>query len=512
MVLAREASQILGLYMNGLELGEIEKETGLSLSTVRAFLNGFDDEVLGTLRSFRELSSEFDDTPALMDAMEGAQLSTELSRFGLDASDLESYIEFCDKVSSGSPEIIEDAVRFSDLEDETGVPYDEMLDRYQTLIVEVESLRDQLDKLRDQRAELEEEVGGVEERLERRLEETGMTLDRLRQVENLREELEVRGNDLEDLEELAVFFDSCEEMGFEPRTVSRMVDLHSRISKFGADPSDISTYLRRNAKLDDLGFTIETASILAERLNELESDPGEAAAKLAGRFRESELLEKQLAELRDRRENLRVRVEELEESVGALENEVSSVQEETSRLDERREQLLDREVQLKARVEERSEEVEAMEERVEELAASQSLVKDIKALEEREKELREVIEDLETAREGSVDADLDTLYLKVKEQRDELFGACVDLFQESSTALVMLISSGDSILEELPPRKLGRLYRRMQVLKSQDSYGVLTRNQVEAAESMVLERVDPEQLSDMKDVEGFEDLGELTVL
>lgn len=514
MVLAREASQILGLYLNGNDPGDIEKQTGCSISTVRAFLSGFDDEVLETLRSFRDLSSELDDTPEVVDALEGAKLNEELGRFGLDRSDLESYVEFCDKASNGSPDLIREAVRLSELEEETGVGYGELVEEHESLLEKTATLSEEVEGLEAEKESLEAEVREAEERLETRIEETGIELERLDRVESLREELEERGKDLDDLEELAVFFRNCEEMGFDPKQVSRMVDLHARLQKFGVEPSEISDYLRRNARLDDLGFTIEAASRLAERLDEIDSDPVEAAEKLAGRFEESELVERQLSELRDRRERLRKKVEDIEETVDALERETASVKEEVDGLEDRRQQLLDREVQLKSKISDREEELEDVVQRINEIAESEDLVNEINELHARREELEEIIEDLEEERDIKPDADIDSLYLKVKEQRDELFQACVDLFEESSTALVLLVTEDRSTLDRLSQEELAKLHRRLQVLKSQDEFDSLPDGAIHAAETAVTDRLDDEEaaIEETVDGEGFSTLGDLRVL
>lgn len=511
MVLAKEASQILGLYLNGGEPGEIEKETGCSLSTVRAFLNGFDDDVLETLRSFQEISAEFEEPPEVLEALEGARLNRDLEELGLGRNDLEGFIDFCYKVSE-SPEIVQEAVRLSELEEETGVPYGEVVDRYQELKADVKRLEEAVRGLREKRSEVRGQIEEVEEHLERRKEETGIDLERVERVESVQEELEDRGKRLEDLEQLVDFFDRCEELDFDPKEVGRMVDLKSRMDKFGVDASDISGYLRRNANLDDLGFTLEAASKLAERLDELDSDPVEAAEKLSERFNESELLDRQMADLRSEKNDLRREVEALDEGITSLERQTSSVREEVEALEERREQLLEREVQLKSRLKERQEELEAAEERIAELVEKEERVDEIHELEERAGELREIIEDLEGKREDQPDADLDTLYMKMKEQRDDLFQACVDLFQESSTAIVLLLTEGDSWLDELPPEKVARLGRRIEVLKAQDSYGALSIETLEEAEAKVSERLDGYQERGEAEVEGFEDLTDLTIL
>jgi len=158
-----------------------------------------------------------------------------------------------------------------------------------------------------------------------------------------------------------------------------------------------------------------------------------------------------------------------------------------------------------------------MENRIEELADSEEVIHDLQELERRREELREIIDDLEKAREGAPDADLDTMYLNLKEQRDELFQACVDLFQESSTALVLLITTENgSLLNRLETEDLTKLYKRLQVLKNQDSYGTLSLENLETAERAVLDRLEQTDKAATEDLDtedtGFQNLGDLTVL
>lgn len=515
MVLAREASQILGLYIRGEDFDGIERETGCSLSTIRAFLSGFDEEVLDTLRAFKNLSSEFDDVPEVLDALEGAKINRELEEFGLDRDDLQQYIDFCEKMADGSPEIIQEAVRFSELEEETGVPYDELVQEQRELADEVESLENDVERLRRKRSNLEEEVNDAERRLNERLEETRLSLERVEGVADLRKDLESRGMSLDDLGEIRDFYGACDEMGFDPKTVNNMVDLHSRLTKFGVDTKDISDFLRRNTKLDDLGFTLDAAAVLAERLDELGSDPVKAASQLTEIYDESRLVYNQLSELKRKREELREKTYDLEDMVTSLENEALSVKEEVEKLNDRRDQLMEREVQLKAEVDEKEEELRDIEKRISDLTESEELIGDVQALEERRDELKTIIEDLERERTDTPDPDLDQLYIKMKEQRDELFQACVDLFRESTNAWVVLAVEDTDYLDRLPDDSLSRLYKRIQVLKVQDDFGTLAPDTIEEAEDILRSRIeaeDPDAVEGLNEVEGFGDLGDLALI
>lgn len=515
MVLAREASQILGLYINGTDFGGIERETGCSLSTIRAFLSGFDDEVLNTLRSFKDLSEQFDDVPQVMDALEGAKLNGELERLGLDREDLESYLTFCDKAVNGSSSIIKEAVRFSELEEETGIPYDCLVEEQRNLKNEVDDLTQEADDLRERRSTLEQDVHDAESVLKNRLEEAELSLNRVDRVEELRSDLREFGMDLDDLEKVVDFYEACGEMGFDPKTVNQMMDLHSRMSKFGVDSRDISGFLRRNSKLNDLGFSIEAATVLADRLDEIGSDPEVAAEKLSEVFEESVLLDEQLRRLREKKENLRERTEAVESMVTSLEREAASVQEEVEDMDVRREQLIDREVQLRAKISEREQDLMEVENRVSELAESEDLIKDIQSLETRREELKTIIDDLERARDDTPDPDLDYLYIKMKDQRDELFQACVDLFRESTNAWVILAVEEPDHLQRLPTKSLVRLYKRIQVLKIQEEYGILSEDTLTEAEEILLTRLgerDPDIVDNIDEVEGFGELGELALI
>ena len=335
--------RIVELWFEGVPRDRIAEMLGVSGSTVSAII----DSLPECLRELRLLAVELRKTGASpKEALKGAETLSQLKDLDLGLDQLQDFVEAAKKLGNeeyGPADVMKAAMKLSNLEQETGKKYLEVLADYEAKIsqneelkTEIEENKKELDQIRKTKRDLIEKADRAEE-LELNLANHGLTL--------------------KDPEELCGFLHNMRDFGDNPENFLKWV------SKYGSLKTKSATIEKRIKRR-------------RSRLNELKKEESEIKARLPSkriellgtenrinkRTRDYEELEGHIGATRSRLDsevaslayimNVKARVPDVVQAVAALEEKLGTLEAEVNSEKLKLEELEKEERQVKTQIEE----------------------------------------------------------------------------------------------------------------------------------------------------------------
>ena len=213
--------KIINLWMTGNTYRSIQKQTGVSLSTISSIINmrTKKEPDIKELRQLKIVLKKIDASPSI--CLRGARLLEELNNLDVSLEDVTPILKFCETVEEPS-EAANYGLELAELQRQTGKDYWNIIDDW---------------KLKNKQVE----------RLKKKIEKTKGELD------------SVNGKlrDLKELEKLQIIIDNL-----------------------GLSPTRLHRFIEDAVKIERNGFKPEIAAILSSELKKIGLDPALAATRI----------------------------------------------------------------------------------------------------------------------------------------------------------------------------------------------------------------------------------------
>jgi len=243
--------RIIELWFKGLPRDTIARRTGVSGSTVSKIISYLPE----CLRELRDLSRELRKigiSPS--EALKGTKLHSKLADLGVEPDQLKDFLKATGKLSRKAEyqpkQVVQAAMKLSDLEETSGKLYVEAIREFKTKT-------EQTPKLEEKNVKLQEEIDKKDRTRKQRLRQNRVTAKEIEYVKALRQTFRRYGISLTDAENLLEYLKNMQEIGGNPKKFIRFTREHGSLK-------GRSTYLENQKKqkaieLKEIEDNIETA-------------------------------------------------------------------------------------------------------------------------------------------------------------------------------------------------------------------------------------------------------------
>lgn len=199
--------KILTLYFQGHARDAIGRMVGVAPSTVSEVISILPENLTG----LRELSVELKKQDlSVLESARGAELRAKLPNLGVDFEKLQSYVEASEKMETNPDyepkKVIESAMQLSDLEEETGQSYPEIVRDY-------ENKKGRVRKLAAEDTEREERIERLDGIFRQKLRRNRVTQQMIDYIVQLRRDFQAYDIELSDCENLRKYLGNMKETG-----------------------------------------------------------------------------------------------------------------------------------------------------------------------------------------------------------------------------------------------------------------------------------------------------------
>jgi len=212
-------NQVINNHLSGLTRNENADNTGISGGAVSAILSQFSKDIgeanyealTRYVRSFRENNMD------LRDSIEGFHLMSSIKRLGIDLDKLgafitEVYLPYKDSSLTPS-ELIQNTKGFVEFLKSTKMTPDELEKYYNDLLNKKQDLEKQTRSLEEEAIKAERETSST-------LKQNKVTLEKITDFEQTRQELEKKGVSVDDLPKLAKMLKAAEKNNWNNSKIS----------------------------------------------------------------------------------------------------------------------------------------------------------------------------------------------------------------------------------------------------------------------------------------------------
>lgn len=215
--------RIIELWIKGIPRDTIARRTAVSGSTVSKVISQL-PECLGELRKLSVELRKINSSPS--EALKGAKLLSELADLRVELDQLADFIKAVKKLSRKAEyqpkQLVESAMKLSDLEEKSGNPYPEA-------IKEFESKTKQTKKLKEKISDLQREIENKEEERRQKLKQNKTTEKEIKYVKELRQNLRKYGISPTDAEGLQRYLKNMKETGGNPKKFVKFTRTHGSL-------------------------------------------------------------------------------------------------------------------------------------------------------------------------------------------------------------------------------------------------------------------------------------------
>ncbi|MEM3832766.1 MAG: hypothetical protein QW128_04095 [Thermoprotei archaeon] len=242
-------NKIFELWMNGQDYRSISGQVNVSLGSITNVINEI-RQALPDINELRILNSTLKrNSITINDAVEGAKFVLILKNLDVDVSSLGEVIGHIAKYGNEAPKILLKASELFRLEAEHGIEYDRIVEEYQRISKNFVKLQNDINTLRQEHSNLQNEIINLHElkELQKKLYELKIPIKRLDQIISQSQRLE--------------------ELGFTPETAEI---LSSELIKHGINmETAIKTLIRMLSEYKSLTESIE---IKRKELEDVQSE------------------------------------------------------------------------------------------------------------------------------------------------------------------------------------------------------------------------------------------------
>jgi len=238
--------RVVQLWLDGNSYVDIHHKAGPSKGTSSSIISQLREEV-PEIDELRNLNIALKNANAkLADALKGAQFLGKLTQLDIQISRIPACISLLNQYGKKAGDVLESAQRLQELEASQGKTYEQIIANAAEKVKQLEDAETSLERLRRQEATIKS------------------SLPELEQLKALKE----------------------------------------KISSFGLKPEHLDSYINYNKRLQKLGFTLQTAELLASELENLALNPQNAATTLSKLLSQYGSLETAVAGLQKEKVNL----------------------------------------------------------------------------------------------------------------------------------------------------------------------------------------------------------------
>ncbi len=265
--------RVVELYLSGYNYREINAETRVSLGAISSIIDEARNDA-PDIDDLRELNTELRQADAsLIDALRGAVFIEKLNDLNVPVERIRSCIGFLDKYGEDAGSVLEWGLKLKDLERSQGMSYEQIVISANQTAEELHDQTQRYNKLRSREATLRKSMPEIE----------------------------------------------------------RLKALKEKMSRYGQTTEHLDGFINFNLRLEELGFTPQTAELLASELEKIGLDTLTAANRLSNLLSQHRNLEDSLAEMTGRRDSLRRDIANMKDERGDAEDVLKVLREQVSK-------------------------------------------------------------------------------------------------------------------------------------------------------------------------------------
>lgn len=237
-------ARALRLWVSGLTYRAVSQKTGVSLGAMNELVNEARKKTpeIDELRQLN-LVLQKSNVP-VTDAIRACSILPRLDELGIGINELAQYVELSKKLIAAqgvsAAELVQSALKLSELEKEIGKPYHEVVREFEDKQARVKELDLKVKELDSERVKIQAELSQAKEKLSKTLEElkraTGCQ-DRLQRLELIK------------INALAEFIEDYEMLGFNAQEVQRLAEWRRSLKALGIDPDELESFIKRKGTL-----------------------------------------------------------------------------------------------------------------------------------------------------------------------------------------------------------------------------------------------------------------------